>query len=361
MTHRAPAIVLLALTLAACSDQEPAGEDVRVVRTATVLAGTDASQSDYSGEVRARYESTAAFRIGGRVSQRLVQAGDRVSQGQVLATLDSVDAALNAASARAQLESLRSEYAQTKLDFERATRLFEQRFISQAEFDRDRVQLDGTRGRLAAAQASYSLAANQHSYTQLLAPWDGVVTAMHIEAGQVVSAGQAAASIAADGEREVVIGVPESRLAELREAASLGVELWARPGRRYTAKVREVAPMTDGATRQYTARISIVDADDAIELGMTARVRLAMPRLASTHRLPLTALYQKGGRSFVWVVSPGSGRVQMRAVQVADVSENAVVIAAGLKDGDAVVTAGVNLLFEGQKVRRADVRVAQGS
>jgi membrane fusion protein, multidrug efflux system len=123
--------------------------------------------------------------------------------------------------------------------------------------------------------------------------------------------------------------------------------------------VREVAPMTDGATRQYTARISIVDPDDAIELGMTARVRLAIPLLASAHRLPLTALYQKGGRSFVWVVSQGT-RVQLRPVQVADISEDAVVIAAGLKDGEAVVTAGVNLLFEGQKVRLADLRVAEG-
>jgi multidrug efflux system membrane fusion protein len=360
MTHRAPAFVLLALTLTACSGQEPAGEDVRVVRTTTVAASADASESDYSGEVRARYESTAAFRIGGRVAQRLVQAGDRVRKDQVLATLDAVDAALNAASARAQLESLRSEYAQTKLDFERATRLHEQRFISQAEFDRDRVQLDSTRGRLAAAEASYSLAANQHSYTQLLAPWDGVVTAMHIEAGQVVSAGQAAASMAAGGEREVAIGVPESRLEELRDASSLSVELWARPGRRYAAKVREVAPMTDGATRQYTARISILDPDAAIELGMTARVRLAIPRLAATHRLPLTALYQKGGRQFVWVVSPESARVQLRAVQVADARNDDVLISAGLKDGESVVTAGVNLLFEGQKVRLADLRVAQG-
>jgi RND family efflux transporter MFP subunit len=278
----------------------------------------------------------------------------------VLARLDSADASLNAASARAQLESLRSEYAQTQLDFERATRLYAQRFISQAEFDRDRVQLDATRGRLAAGEASYSLAANQHAYTQLLAAWDGVVTAMHIEAGQVVSAGQAAASIAADGEREVAIGVPESRLEELRDATSLSVELWARPGRRYTAKIREVAPMTDGATRQYTARISIVDPDAAIELGMTARVRLATPRLASTHRLPLTALYQKSGRSFVWVVA-ADGTVQLRPVQVGDIHEDAVVIAAGVKDGEAVVTAGVNLLFEGQKVRLADVRMAQGS
>jgi membrane fusion protein, multidrug efflux system len=362
MTHRrVHAFVVLTLALAACGSQEPAGEDVRVVRTTTVVADGEATRADYSGEVRARYESVVGFRIGGRVAERLVQAGDRVRKGQALATLDAADAELNAGSTRAQLASLRGEYAQMQLDFERATRLYEQRFISQAEFDRDRVQLDSTGARLAAAQAQFQLANNQQAYTTLRAPWDGVVTAMHVEAGQVVAAGQAAASIAADGEREVAIAVPESRLEELREPGKLTVELWARPGRRYAARVREIAPMTDGATRQYTARISIVDPDDAIELGMTARVRLAMPRTSIAYRLPLTALYQKGGESYVWVVSRDSSRVEPRRVGVADVAEDGVVIAQGLAAGESVVTAGVNLLFEGQKVRHAEVRVAEGS
>lgn len=360
-------LLLPALMLSACGAKQSAPEEVRVVRTTTVAADDASSESEYSGEVRARYESVVGFRVAGRVTQRLVEVGARVRRNQPLARLDAVDAGLNVDSARAQLASARSEHTQMELDFERAKRLFERRFISQAEFDRDGVKLASTRAQLLAAESQFALANNQQAYTVLLAPQDGVVTALDVEVGEVVQAGQRAVSISADGEREVAISIPESRLAEIRQAGALQIELWAHPGRRYVGRVRELAPMTDSATRQYTARITIVDPDRAIELGMTARVRLAnQPSLANqpgetVYRLPLTALYQKGGESFVWIVSPNPLQVHARRVEIAEVARDAVVISNGLQAGESVVTAGVHLLFEGQKVRHADVRVAGGA
>jgi membrane fusion protein, multidrug efflux system len=355
---RAFALLLPTALLAACGSKQPPADDVRVVRTTTVTADDGSNRSDYSGEVRARHESSVGFRVAGRIAVRLVEVGSRVQRNQPLARLDAVDAELNVGSARAQLASVRSEHAQVELDFQRAQRLFERRFISQAEFDRDRVQMEGARAKLTAAEAEFALASNQHSYTVLLAPQDGIVTELRAEAGEVVQVGQAIATIAADGEREVVVGVPESRLEEIRAARELQVELWARPGKLYAGRVRELAPMTDSATRQYTARIAIVDADPAIELGMTAHVRIAGQRTADAYRLPLTALYQKNGKSFVWIVAPDSSLVQSREVEVADVAQDAVVIASGVEPGDTIVTAGVHLLFEGQHVRRAAMRAA---
>jgi membrane fusion protein, multidrug efflux system len=352
-TPRLFGLLLPALILGACSSKEPMTDDVRVVRTMIVAADDANSQSAYSGEVRARYESDVGFRVSGRVAQRLVEIGSKVHRDQPLARLDAVDAELNASSARAQLEGARTEYAQVQLDFERAKRLFERRFISQAEFDRDRVQLEAARAQLVAAESQFALASNQQSYTVLLAPHDGVVTELHVEIGEVVQAGQPAISIAADGDREVAIGIPESRLAEIREADEVEIELWAHPDRHYVGRVRELAPMTDSATRQYTARISISNPDPPVELGMTARVRFANQRSAAMYRLPLTALYQKGGESFVWVVSPGESLVHARRIEIGDVAHDDVAIASGLQPGETVVTAGVNLLFEGQKVRRA--------
>jgi membrane fusion protein, multidrug efflux system len=356
---RAIALSLPAVLLAACGVKQPPADDARVVRTAIVTADEGSRTSDYSGEVRARYESTVGFRVGGRIAQRLVEVGARVHRNQPLAKLDAVDAELNVSAARAQLASAKSEYGQVELDFQRAQRLFERRFISQAEFDRDRVQMEGARAKLTAAEADFALASNQHAYTVLVAPQDGVVTELRAEAGEVIQAGQAIATIAADGEREVVVGIPESRLEEIRAARELQVELWARPGKLYAGRVRELAPMTDSTTRQYTARISIVDRDAAIELGMTARVRLAGERGADAYRLPLTALYQKNGKSFVWIVTKDSSLVQLREVAVADVAQDAVVITHGIQAGDTVVTAGVHLLFEGQHVRRATARAAR--
>lgn len=347
--------LLSTMVLASCGAGEPAPEDVRIVRTMTVAAGDDRADSGYSGEVRARHESTIGFRVAGRVIERLVDAGARVAKDQPLARLDPVDASLNAESARAQLESARSNYAQAKLDFERAEKLFARRFISQAELDRDRVTLDSSRAQFVAAQSQFDLASNQRAYTLLRAPHEGIVTEIGVEAGEVVNAGQRAAVVAANGEREIVISIPESRLEEVRQATALEVELWARPGRRYEGKVREIAPMTDSATRQYTAKISIANPDENIELGMTARVHLESARgLAASYRLPLTALVQKAGKTCVWVVAPDTGRVALRPVTVADMDQDSVIVRAGLKPAETVVTAGVNLLFEGQKVRLAD-------
>jgi RND family efflux transporter MFP subunit len=347
--------LLSAMVLASCGSGEPPPEDVRIVRTVTVAAGDDLADSGYSGEVRARHESQIAFRVAGRVIERLVDAGARVSKDQPLARLDPVDAALNAESARAQLESARSSYAQAKLDFERAEKLFARRFISQAELDRDRVTLESSRAQFVAAQSQFDLASNQRAYTLLRAPHDGIVTEIGVEAGEVVNAGQRAAVVAAHGEREVVISVPESRLDEVRQAGQLSIELWANPGRRYAGKVREIAPMTDSATRQYTARVTITNPDADVELGMTARVHLESARgLAGGYRLPLAALVQKAGRTHVWVVAPDTGQVVLRPVTVADMEQDSVIVHAGLKPGETVVTAGVNLLFEGQKVRLVD-------
>lgn len=347
--------LLSTMVLASCGSGAPPPEDVRIVRTITVAAGDDLADSGYSGEVHARHESQIGFRVAGRVIERLVDAGARVGKDQPLARLDPADAALNAESARAQLESARSKYAQAQLDFERAEKLFARRFISQAEFDRDRVTLDSNRAQFVAAQSQFDLASNQRAYTLLRAPHEGIVTEIDVEAGEVVNAGQRAAVVAANGEREVVISIPESRLEEVRRATGLSIELWAHPGRRYAGKVREIAPMTDSATRQYTARVTIADPDANIELGMTARVHLASARgLESSYRLPLSALVQKGGKTYVWVVIPDTGRVALRPVTVADMEQDSVIVRAGLKPAETIVTAGVNLLFEGQKVRLAD-------
>ena len=346
--------LLSTMILASCGSGETPPEDVRIVRTVTIAAGDDLADSGYSGEVRARHESQIAFRVAGRVVERLVDAGACVNKDQPLARLDPVDAALNVESARAQLESARSSYAQAQLDFERAEKLIARRFISQAELDRDRVTLDTSRAQFIAAQSQFDLASNQQAYTLLRAPHAGIVTEIGVEAGEVVNAGQRAAVVAADGEREIVISIPESRLEEVRQAVGLSIELWARPGHRYAGKVREIAPMTDDATRQYTARVTITDPDASVELGMTARVHLeSARRLAASYRLPLSALLQKDGKSQVWVVATDTGRVALRSVTVADMEQDSVIVREGLKPDETVVTAGVHLLFAGQKVRPA--------
>lgn len=329
----------VAAALAGCSAKEQAYEEIRPVRTMVVTPGDGTPGAVLSGEVRARREARLGFRIGGKVVERLVELGDVVKPGQALLRLDGQDTGL-------QLSASKSQYQQTKQDYDRALQLKNQGFVSQAEVDRRKAALD-------AAESQFKLAGNQGSYTVLKADRAGVVTAIDVEVGQVVAAGQTLVRVAEEGGREVVVSVPESRVEELRRASGLAVTLWAVPGKRYDAKLRELSPDTDPSTRTYSARVAIDNPDDTLRLGMTANVLVPGQRDSRTIRVPLTAIYDRDGQTLVWLVDPKTQRVNTRKVTLAGAQNDAVLVAEGLSGGETVVTAGVHLLHPNQQVRLA--------
>ena len=354
-------VAALALALSACGHSEEPVEDVRPVRTQQISrAGIDNSAT-YSGEVRARHEASLGFLVGGRVQRRLVEVGDHVAVGMPLFQIDPTDTTLNANASRTQVESARVQYRQAQQDYQRYAELGRTQLVSKSEVERMGMSMETAREALRAAQANYGVTANQASYTTLRATTSGVITSISAEAGNVVAAGQTVVTIAERGEREIVISIPEARVDELRNARSLSVELWAAPGRHYIGRLRELAPDTDAVTRTYSARVSILDADDKIGLGMTGKVLVSLRGDDRLRRVPLTALYDVDGKSKVWVVDPKSSRVQLRPVTVAQAQRDSVLVSRGLRDGDLVVTAGTNLLHAGQKVRPVDASDLPGA
>ena len=325
-------------------------EEVRPVRAITIGRTGGTVGATYSGEIRARYESKLGFRNGGKVVERLVEVGARVAKGEALLRQDPEDVALNVVSATAQVEAARSRVTQNRTDLERTKQLFAKRFVSQAELDREQLALDEAESQLKAAEAQRQMAVNRHAYTTLAADMAGVVTAINVEVGQVVAAGQTVLTIAADGEREVLISIPESRVDELRKAGKLTASLWANPRKFYPARLRELTPDTDEVTRTYAARVTVLNADTSLRLGMTASVHVPDVEGVTAVRLPLTAVYDKEGRPMVWIVDSQTSRVAPRFVSLAAAENDTVLVADGLKDGEIVVTAGVHMLHDGQKV-----------
>jgi RND family efflux transporter MFP subunit len=214
---------------------------------------------------------------------------------------------------------------------------------------------------LRSTQAQQQLTLNQRTYNVLTADRAGVVTAIDVEAGHVVSAGQPVITLAADGNREVLVSVPESRVEELRNAKTMTVTTWANPQRPYAAALRELAPDTDKATRTYAARITIREPDAAIRLGMTASVQIPNIDGSSAMRVPLSAIYDKTGQPLVWVVDPATTKVDMRPVKLSAAHKNSVLVAEGVNEGDVIVTAGVNMLHAGQKVKVVQPQIVVGS
>lgn len=358
MARFRPASALLAalaapLLLVACSKAPPAREELRPVRTLTVAPARTSIAAEFAGEVRPRVESRVGFQVAGRLTSRTAEVGQRVRRGQALATLDAADYELGAAAARAQLVAAQVERDQQRADFKRFADLHLQGFISGAELDRRKAALDAAEARYRAAGAQASVSGNQAAYAVLSAPAAGVVTAVEAEVGQVVASGQTVVRIAPTDDKEVAIGIPESRLAALRRIPEVRVGLWAGEGE-LRGRVREIAPVADPATRTYPARISLVDPPAAVALGMTATVRFEVPLPQPILTLPLQALLREGDATYVWLFDAASSTVKKSRIEIADVAGNEVVVRSGVAPGSTVVTAGVHLLKEGQKVRRLE-------
>jgi len=346
---RVLALSCLVVALAACSKPAPPAEDIRPVRVIQLASASAGEQMSFSGDVRPRYESALGFRVGGKIVERKVDVGATVKRGDVLMRLDPQDLRLAESQARATLRAAETERDLARADHKRHVDLRAQNFVSQAVLDAKVSALRAAQANVDAARAGLSGQSNQATYASLAADADGVVTAIEAEVGQVVQPGAPVARVARTEEKDVVIGIPEDRVEHLRQAAAVTVRLWANADERIPGKIREISPVADTASRTYTVKVSIPDMPD-VRLGMTATVELkASPHAASGLRVPLTALVQNKGASSVWVVE--NGAVKLVPVQVTAQAGNDVLIAGDVKSGQHVVTAGVNQLEAGRKVR----------
>lgn len=336
-------ILALLLALAACGEKTPPPDihttGPRLVKAMKVGAGDTPDANRYSGEVRARHETTLGFRVGGKLVERRVDAGTRVAAGQILARLDPADQQLAAAQAEANRTLATAELKRTQ-------ELRARNFISQAA-------LDAKESTAKAAEAQARLAQNQTAYTTLKSDAPGVIAAVLAEPGQVVAAGQGVFRLALDGGREVAIAIPESRLAGLKVGAGGTVELW--DGKAYKGVLRELSPVADAATRTFAARVAIENADASVALGMTATVSFAR-RKNEKIIVPLAAILQhgqNGSGAAVWVIG-AENTVTQRPVEIERYSDAGAVIKAGLTPGEQIVAAGAFKLIAGEKVRIAE-------
>ncbi|MRW84679.1 efflux RND transporter periplasmic adaptor subunit [Pseudoduganella sp. FT26W] len=335
--------------LGACSKPEEKTEDIRPVR-AIQLVGSDVDvNAEFSGEVRARVESRLGFRVGGKIVSRKVDVGTLVKKGQVLMQLDPQDLQLSQAQALANLRAAETNRDLAKADLKRYQELVSKSFVSQSVLDAKDSTFKAAQASVDASQAAYRGQANQAGYAALVADVDGVVTEVDAEIGQVVTAGTPVVHVAKSGEKEIVIGLPEDKVETLRRVQDVQVRLWADPKNTVAGKIREISPVADPSTRTYTVKVSIPDAWAEAKLGMTALVQFASKTPAPQIKVPLTALFYEKSTTSVWVVEQGA--VKLVPVTIGGVAGNDIVLAGGVKQGQTVVTAGVNLLKPGQKVK----------
>ena len=343
-------ILSLALPLlAACSKQSAPPEPLRPVKTLRIELQSSASELTLPGEVHARHESPLAFRVGGKISACYAELGQKVRRGQVLARLEPEDYRLAAQSGAANEAQARSQMVLAQAELKRYTALRAQGFVSAAALDQKQAAYDAARAAFDAMQANRNEQDRKLGYTALTADGDGVVTSLDCNIGQMVGAGQQVLGLAHDGAREIAVYVPESSLAAFRRSKHFSIKLNAQPDKTYHGVLRELAAGADPATRTYAARITVSDADDAMQYGMSATVRMQSGD-AMQILLPLAAVFSRDSSPGVWKLG-NDGIVHRAAITVDGVEGDELRISKGLKPGDLVVTAGANLLREGEKVK----------
>jgi RND family efflux transporter MFP subunit len=364
----AAAAAVAALAVVACSRPAEIPAATKPVRVQPAVASAPVASDGFTGFVSARIESDLAFRVGGKVVRRFVEVGQQVHSGDPIAELDAEDYGLGLSAAVAQQQAASVDAEQAESDAQRFARLAADGAASHGDAERQRARADASKQRLDQATRQVELARNRAQYATLRAPFDGVVVALRVEAGQVVGEGQPVATVDRLGEREIVIEVPESRVLMARRSPAATATLWAVDGARFPVMLRELSPMASAATRTYRARYRIGADAPPMELGMTATVWIAAgasegtPGVAAV-TLPAAALFHSEGQPAVWIVDTARGRPQRVPVRIIRYGRDEVQVS-GVRPGQLVVTAGVQTLTPQMQVVAVDVddrRVVQAA
>lgn len=346
-------VIVGAITLGGCSKQKVEHEVLLTpVYVSTINKSNALEERWLTATIGARFESDLSFRTGGKVLKRLVNVGDRVTRGQPLAELDGADYDLATGIANAQYKAAIIDATQAGSDEGRFGRLAGEGAMGTADLERQKSRADASKTRVEQARQQLELAKNRHSYATLVAPYEGVVTAMRMEVGQVVSEGQSVLSLAKDGEREVVVDLPEDMVSKVKQYQAKG-QSWNDPRNLLTLHLRELSPIASVQGRTYRARYAPMPESratmDRIPLGSTAQLQLSLPSAAGM-TVPLSALIKTNNTPGVWVVNSTGNTLSFAKVNVLNYGTESVRVS-GLNEGARIVTVGAQKLDGSMKVR----------
>ena len=346
------AVLLVAAAVSGCDKPPPPASQARPVRTVIVEQRAGGEIVSLTGQVRAKDQASLAFRLDGRMIERLVDVGDVVEGGQIVARLEPQIQQSALRSAEANLSSVEAQLNEARITLWRQQELLKDGWTSRANFDKAQHQLETLQGQVDAAKGQLRIAQEQLSYTVLSADAPGAVTAVGAEPGEVVHAGGMVVQIARQGGRDALFDVPEQLMRTGPRDPVVEIALTNDPQVKATGRVREVSPQADPSTRTFQVKVGITDPPEAMRLGATVAGHITLSAPLAVE-VPASALTKTTDGPAVWVVDPQSHTVTLRSVHVLRYDPATVAISQGLETGDFVVTAGAQTLRPAQKVQLA--------
>jgi RND family efflux transporter MFP subunit len=344
-------VSLCLMFLGGCDSAEaPKTVEIRPVRVVTVEKQTGSETVSLTGTIQAQTEVNLAFRIDGRMIERSVNVGDAVTAGQVVARLDPQNEENALRSARADMAAAEGQLVEARNNYERQRDLLARGFTTRVRYDEVTRIYRTAQSQVDSARARLSIAEDRLGYTELVADSAGSVTARGAEPGEVVQAGRMIVQIARQDGRDAVFDVPQAVKDSAPENPRIEVSLTMDPAIKAMGRVREIAPRADPVTGTFQVRVGLAELPAAMRLGSTVTGRMQLDS-TPTYDVPVSALTRSNRQPAVWVVDPATQTVSLRGIEVLRYDPTRVVIASGVGTGDIVVTAGVQALTPGQKVR----------
>ena len=341
-------LIILVMIFSGCGSEKVEVEKIPYVKTQKVMPANLATENIYSGAVCGRYETNMAFQVGGKILSRNVEVGDYVRRGDLLFTLDSKDILQQANQADSQVKAALAQLKLAETNLNRYRQLYNQDAVAAATLDQYQTNYDAALANYQNAVAISKQSQNALDYTNLNSTADGVISAINVEVGQVISAGQSVLTLVQTAELEVEINIPENKLSEIKIGTPCEISFWAND-EKVAGIVREIAPMANATSKTYRVKISLQNLREDIKLGMTASVTVTGNRNNSNGViLPLSAIYQTSNQTQVWIVT-AENKTALKNVTVQNFDNNEVLVS-GLSAGEIVITAGVHKLREGQEV-----------
>ena len=316
------------------------------VKTMTVSSDMMSSSLIFAGEIHSQFETPLSFQVAGKILERHVEVGDRVSKGQVLLTLDKKDLEQSIRNASAQVKHAKSALELAQKNLARYRKLLSAGAVSKLAYDQTQHEYKSSLSSLEQANANYEECRNQLNYAELKADKDGIIIQTHADPGQVVNTGTTVVTMAVDSNLQAQFNVPEQTVSMLKTGDAVKISS-NYSKEEIDGSIFEISPIADEKTHTFRVKASFADRG-ALKLGMTVRVALSAAPSEQSSFIPRCAVTAINGESGVYSIE--NSKAVFRRVTLGRLKENQVEIKSGLSNGEVIVIAGASRLHEGQLV-----------
>jgi multidrug efflux system membrane fusion protein len=360
MSFKTANVALLAglLAIGACgNDYAPAEEQLRPVRYIAVSDASAFRDRSFSGTSKSSRESRLSFKVSGTVTSIPVQIGERLNAGDLIAEINSDSYVLQVQQAQASLVEAQANDRKAGADYQRAKGLYANDNASLNDLDAARAQAESSGAMVASAGKALEIARLNLSYTKLTADTECSIASLDIEVNENAQAGQQVAAVSCGDTYEITMNLPESLIGLVDNSTPVRISFSSLPNRQFNGEITEISVSSASGSAGFPVVVRIVESDPALRSGLTANVIFQFDSAAASGAgvvIPVNAVINDSDGTFVFIASPtgslGEATVTRRPVEVGELSQFGIEVVDGISVGDLVITAGISVIREGQRV-----------